>query len=286
MTPFLDKVQCFATDCVQTALSFVKILLFTKFRTDVPTQFKYPGELVIMGNGPSLGDLIDNHTSFWQDKTCLMVNFSACSEQFEKVKPEVYVVADPNFWLHTLSIERLYKKMASTVTWQMHLFVPARANSYPLWKSYIKDNKNIIVHFHNTTPVEGFDSITNILYKKGWGVPRPHNVLIPAVMLGLRMPFKRLYMGGAEHSWMSQIIVDEDNVVYMNEEHYYHNKAQRSIAREYSNDRSAKLYEILFHQYVVFKGYFRIRKYAEYLHKEVINITPKSYIDAFDRIKI
>ena len=38
--------------------------------------------------------------------------------------------------------------------------------------------------------------------------------------------------------------------------------------------------------YVVFKGYFQIKAYARYLHKEIFNITPNSYIDAFERIKI
>ena len=285
MTPFLDKMQYFTADCVQTALSFVKILLFTKFHTDVPLSVTHPKELVVMGNGPSLNGLIEKSPSFWQDKCCLMVNFSACSKQFTVVKPELYVVADPYFWLQPESTERLFGTISQTVTWPMHLFMPVRSRSHKTWQELVAKNPNIFLHFYNTTPVEGFKCITYPLYKKGWGMPRPHNVLIPAIMLGLRMPFERLYLAGAEHSWLSEVMVDDDNTVYYGAKHFYTQQAVQVKARVH-NDQSSILFEILYHMYVVFKGYFQIKAYARYLHKEIFNITPNSYIDAFERIKI
>lgn len=285
MIPFLDKLQRFTTDCAQTVLSFVKILLFTKFRTNVPILSSGKRELVIMGNGPSLSDFIEKSPSFWRDKTCLMVNFSACSEQFTVVKPELYLIADPYFWQHQESTERLFNRMVQVVTWPIYLFMPVRSIPYSTWKKIATQNPNIIIHFYNTTPVEGLECITNFLYKKGWGMPRPHNVLIPAIMTGLRMPFQKLYLAGAEHSWLSEVIVDDNNTVYYGAKHFYTNQAVRVKARDH-NDKSSKLYEILFHMYIVFKGYFRIKDYARYLQKEIYNITPKSYIDAFERIKV
>ncbi|MBQ7824091.1 MAG: hypothetical protein IJ338_07980 [Bacteroidaceae bacterium] len=280
MTPFLDKLQRFTTDCVQTALSFVKIILFSKFRTKVPILTSEKNELVIMGNGPSLSDFIEKSPSFWQNKTCLMVNFSACSEQFTIVKPELYVIADPYFWEQQESTERLFGRMVQTVTWPIHLFMPVRSIPYKTWQKMVKENSNIIVHFYNTTPVEGLECITNFLYKRGWGMPRPHNVLIPAIMTGLRMPFQRLYLAGAEHSWLLEVIVDDDNTLYYESIHYY----TKQVVRQKTRD--SKLYEMMFHMYIVFKGYFRIKDYARYLNKKIYNITPKSYIDAFERIKI
>ena len=52
------------------------------------------------------------------------------------------------------------------------------------------------------------------------------------------------------------------------------------------NLHSARLYTILYHMYVAFKSYFVLEAYARRLDKEVINVTPGSYIDAFKRMKV
>ena len=52
------------------------------------------------------------------------------------------------------------------------------------------------------------------------------------------------------------------------------------------NLSTARLHTILYHMHVAFKAYFTLRDYAASLGKEIINITPGSYIDAFPRMKL
>ena len=52
-------------------------------------------------------------------------------------------------------------------------------------------NRNIRLCIYNTTPIEGVQGFCNWVFAKGWGVPRPHNVLIPSIAIGLRLPFKK-----------------------------------------------------------------------------------------------
>lgn len=152
--------------------------------------------------------------------------------------------------------------------------------------AYAGGNRNIRLCIYNTTPIEGFQGFCNWIFGKGWGVPRPHNVLIPSIAIGLRLPFKKIYLAGADHSWLPEITVTDDNVVLMHQKHFYdQNKSQAATVTQ-ENLHSARLYTILYHMYVAFKSYFVLEAYARRLGKEVINVTPGSYIDAFKRMKV
>ena len=140
--------------------------------------------------------------------------------------------------------------------------------------------------YKRQTPIEGFQGFCNWIFRKGWGVPRPHNVLIPSIAMGLRLPFKKIYLAGADHSWLPEITVTDDNVVLMHQKHFYdQNKSQAETVKQ-ENLNSARLHIILYHMHVAFKSYFILEAYARWLGKEIINVTPGSYIDAFKRMKL
>ena len=168
----------------------------------------------------------------------------------------------------------------------MSLFIPARALKNKEWQPMLASNRNIRLCIYNTTPIEGVQGFCNWVFAKGWGVPRPHNVLIPSIAIGLRLPFKKIYLAGADHSWLPEITLTDDNVVLMHQKHFYdQNKSQAATVTQ-ENLHSARLYTILYHMYVAFKSYFVLEAYARRLGKEVINVTPGSYIDAFKRMKV
>ena len=153
-------------------------------------------------------------------------------------------------------------------------------------KPMLAGNRNIRLCIYNTTPIEGVQGFCNWVFGKGWGVPRPHNVLIPSVAIGLRLPFKKIYLAGADHSWLPEITVTDDNVVLMHQKHFYDRDKSQAATVTQENLHSARLYTILYHMYVAFKSYFVLEAYARRLGKEVINVTPGSYIDAFKRMKL
>lgn len=270
----------------QTFLSVVKILLQSKWNTSLPTQFSNNEELVILANGPSLNSTVQNSNDFICDKTLLAVNFAVTSPMFEQLKPELYLIADPLFWIVPEKREQLFGSLAEKTTWKMTLFVPYRALKDKMWQPLIAKNQNIKLCIYNTTPIEGFKGFCNFIFKRGYGVPRPHNVLIPSIAIGLRLPFKRIYLAGADHSWLPEISVTDDNVVLMHQKHFYDQNKSKSETVKQENLKSARLHTILYHMYVAFKSYFILKDFAETQGKEVINITPNSFIDAFKRIKV
>lgn len=270
----------------QSLLSVVKIVLQSKLVTRLPGHFSNPDELLILANGPSLKRTVEESADFVRGKTLLAVNFCVTSPMFEQLKPELYLIADPLFWIMPEKREQLFRTMAEKTTWDMNFLVPARALKNKEWQPLLAGNPHIRLYIYNTTPIEGFQGFCNWIFSKGWGVPRPHNVLIPSIAMGIRLPFKKIYLAGADHSWLPEITVTDDNVVLMNQKHFYdQNKSQAATVTQ-ENLHSARLYTILYHMYVAFKSYFVLEDYARSRGKEVINVTPGSYIDAFKRMKI
>lgn len=270
----------------QSLLSVVKIVLQSKLVTRLPGHFSNPDELLILANGPSLKRTVEESADFVRGKTLLAVNFCVTSPMFEQLKPELYLIADPLFWIVPEKREQLFRTMAEKTTWDMNFLVPARALKNKEWQPLLAGNPHIRLYIYNTTPIEGFQGFCNWIFSKGWGVPRPHNVLIPSIAMGIRLPFKKIYLAGADHSWLPEITVTDDNVVLMHQKHFYDQNKSKAATVTQENLHSARLYTILYHMYVAFKSYFVLEDYARSRDKEVINVTPGSYIDAFKRMKI
>lgn len=270
----------------QSLLSVVKIVLQSKLVTRLPGHFSNPDELLILANGPSLKRTVEESADFVRGKTLLAVNFCVTSPMFEQLKPELYLIADPLFWIVPEKREQLFRTMAEKTTWDMNFLVPARALKNKEWQPLLAGNPHIKLYIYNTTPIEGFQGFCNWIFSKGWGVPRPHNVLILSIAMGIRLPFKKIYLAGADHSWLPEITVTDDNVVLMHQKHFYDQNKSKAATVTQENLHSARLYTILYHMYVAFKSYFVLEDYARSRGKEVINVTPGSYIDAFKRMKI
>ena len=271
----------------QSVLSLVKVALMSRKPSPLKIDgLRNPRELVILANGPSLNATVETHGDFLAGRTLLAVNFCATSPMFERMKPQLYLIADPLFWLVEEKRRQLFGALAHHTAWPLHLFMPVRAAGAPQWREMLAANPNITVHLYNTTPVEGFDSLSRAIYRRGLGMPRPHNVLIPSIATALRMPFEKIYLAGADHSWLPEITVTDDNEVLMHQKHFYDTASSRAETEKQENLSTARLHTILYHMHVAFKAYFTLRDYAASLGKQIINITPGSFIDAFPRMKL
>lgn len=165
----------------------------------------------------------------------------------------------------------------------MTLLVPFRAKKSIDFQMLIKSNPNLKVSYFNQTPVEGLNFWSHRWYNLGWGMPRPHNVLIPGIMVGIRLGYKTIGMVGADHSWLADLSVNENNEALLRHVHYYATDGTQPMKVEDRIDRPRKLHEIIHKFYLSFKGYWQIKAYANVKHVSIINASSTSMIDAFDR---
>lgn len=275
-----DKLAEFSSNLGATLKSMVKIAMQGR-RSTVKPVARDGERLIIMGNGPSLADNIRNDLKLLSESNTLAVNFAANADEFTLLKPDFYLIADPHFFNGRASdpnVERLFRNFNEKVTWDMTIFIPARYSKDSLGIT----NQHIHIETFNFIGIEGFEWFTSAAYSAGLGMPRPRNVLIPAIMLGILMGFKDIYIIGADHSWIKTLDVNERNEVVTVQPHFYkdNNEERSRVTSVYKNVR---LHEILLSFHVAFKAYHQIAKYAGKCGVRIYNATPGSFIDAFPR---
>lgn len=276
-----DVISVFFSKTGQTLASIAKIILLSKFGKI--SKSGIGEDIVILGNGPSLNTTKSESAEFLALHKKLAVNFACNAPVFFDLRPEYYVLADPHFFASDAeNVISLWSNLAK-VDWQMTLFIPFKKNSSRL--SELASNKNIRIERYNLTPIEGFKGFCHKVFRSGLGMPRPRNVLIPSIMLAIAAGFKRIYIAGADHSWMKTISVNDNNEVVSIQPHFYKENEQekKRVNTEYMH---YPLHQIVYSFYVAFKSYFEIKAYADSIGTEIWNITPGSFIDAFPRKKL
>lgn len=257
--------------------SIVKILLQSR-----PISLRKTvdgGRIIIMGNGPSLNTTIAGHLDTLKGTTTMAVNFAALAPVFFDLRPDYYIMADPHFFTGGDDGGNLdmLRRALGRVDWPMTLFVPARfaraaREYYP--KAQIRT--------FNAVGIEGYPALTRRAYAANLGMPRPRNVLIPAIMVAIALGFKEVVITGADHSWMQSLSVTDENEVVSVQPHFY-KESEREEARVRHEYRGYRLHQIVESFAIAFRAYHHIQAYALSRGVSIINATPGSMIDAFPR---
>ncbi len=276
----------------QTIISLFRIIVFTKhikkFNRTLYSDFK---DIVVLANGPSLNKMVTENIDFLNKKDLMCVNSFPSSDFFVKLKPLYLIVSAPDYWLEHVRPEmdamrnELYNKLLE-VNWNIVFYLPAQANKFHLWQKLTEQNSFIKIKYYNLTPIYGFKWFRNFCYRKNIGMPRPHNILIPSIMMSIKMNYKNIYLWGADHSWLQTIFVDDENKAYLTHQHFYTKGIAKPLTMQKNVNEDRKLHEMLYKFVYTFEGYFFIREFSETTGNKIWNCTPDSFIDAFNRLKV
>lgn len=279
---------------IKTSLSIIRIVK----RSYIVGQFpnKLENDIYVLGNGPSVKTCLNKNKEFFKLKTTMCVNQLATSEFYSMIKPKYYMICDPVYWTSSEDLSdrldnlknSLLDAWVNKTDWNMYLFLPVQVKKNKLILEQIKRNPNITIVFFNTTTFEGFRSIKFKLWK--WRIASPVliNVLISSLYVSINMGYKNIYLLGAESSWFKSLESGDDNKLYMVYPHCY-DKREVSKAVIYSNTLEkipVKIHEEMYSTYLCFREYHEISDYAKILKAEIVNITPNSFIDAFEKRNI
>lgn len=287
-----SKILNFFVLSVKSLASLIKILFFSSGNKSFRKITTLSEKAIILGNGPSLKDVLVNQLNLIKSANVFCVNYFATSDEYTIVKPDYYVIIDRIVFADNFTAEAeeksrlLFEKIAKETCWDMYLFVPKEAKRHKNWKELIIKNKQIQIIYLNLTPVEGFKSLKHCLFNKNFGMPRPHNVLIAAVYVALKVNYKKIALFGTEHSWLKDLFVDKDNRVVFYNPHFYDGKTEpiQFCYNAASGRIPVKYHEALYTFMISFKNYHVLQEYANYKNAEVINSTENSFIDAFPKV--
>lgn len=294
-------IQIFIENVTQTILTILKVILLSHYFPKKSWLKNDAKECLILGNGPSLNELINNSSQFIKGKILICVNYFARTDFYKLLKPNYYIITSPEYFGTEEKLDwdqdrmLTFQAISENTDWEMTLLVPYLARKRKSLVKMLNSNPNIKIHYFNNTPIDGFTSINHWFYNLDLGMPRPHNVLIPAIFLSIKLKFGKVYLAGADHSWLKNIYVDEDNQVLLSQKHFYdtdqsktHDKNTNKSQPMYigGSKRKRKLHEVLTKYVYSFRSYWELNRYAQSRGTRILNITSNSFIDAFERVKI
>jgi hypothetical protein len=285
------SIQSFLKKLGQTIESIVRILLLSRLVAKFDVKKKTSDAVIIMGNGPSLLQDITEYKEFLAGKDLVCVNHFPKTELYQQLQPATFVTAAPDLWLDHIDEKfvkqsrQLFEQIFLKTSWPLAFFIPFEAKKHKRWQKQLKGNKNITINYYNNTPIEGWDSFKNTCFNFRLGMPRPHNVMIPSIMISIALQYKKIFLLGADHSWLSEISVTEKNEVLINQKHFYDMDSSVGQPLDKRGIGKRTLPELLHKFTTAFSSYFEIERYTSFKNVRVFNATRKSFIDAFERVK-
>lgn len=282
----LESVFIFLTDLIKSILTFLKVIIRSKYF--ISFEKAKSKDIIILGNGPSLKENLISHQDILKKFELMGVNNLPSTSAFELLQPSKFIIISEEFWnpgsisKHQEKRDNIIKNLVEKTTWPITCFLPQRANSNKKFVAAITNNKNITIQFFNTTPTEGLPLLNRTFMKWGLGMPRPHNVLIPSLYVCIQSLYENIYLIGADHSWIPLISVDENNNALVNQQHFYDDNTN-NIEAMHKKSKPRRLHQVLEKFMLSFKAYFDLKDYAEARGVNIVNCTPGSFIDAFDR---
>jgi len=288
----LLQIQRFLESLYQTLISLARVFFRFRFHSDLNQIHPVGEELVILANGPSLRSDLDNHPDFFRDKQLMCVNQFALSNDYDRLKPQYYILLDMGFFVENTIPrvaevrEQVKQAMIRKTTWPLTFCCPAGARNSPFHRDLLASGIQVKFAFFNNTVVDGIRLVRNWLYRRQVGMPPPQNVLIAALMAGLACGFKRIIICGADHSWHQGLEIGSDSKLVSVEHHFYDKKPWKVAVEHPETLKRATIHDYFFILYRTFRSYHLIQDYALSRGARIINASSVTFIDAFERKNI
>ena len=117
-------------------------------------------------------------------------------------------------------------------------------------------------------------------------MPTAYNVLVAALFLAINAGYENIYFLGADHSWHQNIVVKNDNLLYIKDSHFYDLKTNYKLFDKGKAGELFKVHEVFLGWGRLFEVYILLNEYAQSRGVSIINVSLESFIDAFQRISI
>jgi hypothetical protein len=268
---------------VDSVLGIFKILIKGKFFLK-----KYQpnaNSILIVGNGPSFNHTIEYYPDKLKKMPLLVVNFFANHPLFFELKPENYFLLDPAFFSDNNLTRDFINKLSEKVNWKMNVFIPYQQSKNGYFQNIIQKNTFITIYYFNYCIVNGFYEFKEFCFSKNLAHVQSQNVLVAAIFNCIQMGFKTIYLDGADHSWIENISIDQNNNdLLLNDIHFNANE-KRNLTTEFNSDNfnDSNLANQLYSQYLTFKGHEIVSRYANKKQVQIFNLSYHSLIDVYKR---
>lgn len=276
MKEYLQKIEKILKYIVEMFKSILAIFIFSSLKSRTKNM-AVSNTCIVLGNGPSASSFFET-LDYNNHEPLFVVNFFCLSDLFYKTRPKYYTMIDPNFFdiskIDSDNMKGLFDAF-SKVDWDMVVFIPNhRKKSKVITQLQLVNNRIKYIPI-NTTPVDGPSWFRHYFYKKQLGVPICYNVVNAALCFTIGMGYKNIELYGVEHSWLKNITHDKDGFLCTVDTHVYGKEYVR-IPRGFLEIGLMNFSECL-------KTYRYIKEFSDTIGVHILNKTPNSFIDIFDK---
>ena len=274
---------------ISSFISILKIAFMYRINKKLPKAIKT--SCAVLGNGPSLNDSFENHLNFIKKCDILCVNNFVHSDYFEILKPEDYVLLDGYYFLfdnqkyNRQDVYLTFEKF-KIINWHINFYLPAIAKKSYLVNEYLGRNPFVHIYYFNHIVIEGYNWFKHFIFKKELGMPQSQNVLCASLFLSINKGYKDIYLFGADHSWHEKLSILDNNKISLEDVHFYDKKKVDPKLMQGFLESNINIADIFLSLYKLFRSYNIINNYANYRKVKIYNASHKSFIDAFEKIKI
>ena len=118
-------------------------------------------------------------------------------------------------------------------------------------------------------------------------MPRIGTVVQPCIYLSVLMGYKEIRLFGVEHDWLKMIAVNDKNEVCLLDRHFYDGNEKPVYVPWISPYAKEKIPDPLCARLqglaTLFESHMVLNDYARRMRCRIVNHTPDSYIDAYER---
>lgn len=241
----------------------------------LPLQSPKAEPIHIFMNGPSLNDTLQY--VYRNPGKTMMVNLALCYIQDMEIciQPDYYCFVDPAFadtnhpaGMKLQNLLNKYEQMLDVYT------------TGQILKALKINNQNLIMHeiYSSICPKGVF-----YLWRKNMASPYFQGVVVAALYVAIQLGYKKIFLHGADQNGMKNLRVNIENQILGSGGHFYekeNNSQQQLFTGEYNMkiefEACSRLYDAL----------YEIKRYADDLGVSIINLSPESWIDCFDKITV
>ena len=280
-------------DTFDTLLFFAAMAVKEDFRNHVAragtaADMNPSRRLAVLGNGPSLRDELPRLIARreWERTDMMAVNFFALGDEFTIVRPQYYVLSDPQFFRRagrSERVENLYRALGERVNWPMTLYVQYYNPERFDYRAAVGANPNIrIVPFH-TLVFRGLRSVEFWCYRHGLGSGNFGTVVQNGEFIGLLLGYRQIDLYGVDHTLLDGLTVDDRNRLCRTQSHYYDSAPaapEPIFVNATDPPRPYTMHTYLAETAELFRGHEVLRDYARSIGARIVNRTRGSMIDA------
>ena len=248
---------------------------------------------MVFGNGPSLNSLLEKYENGIINLTneCFVVNMFPLNPLFYKIKPKYLFWSDYVFIQDTSGstekVRNMYNMMQDRVDWNLTIYLnaPWQKDNLRLIEYSKITNPNIRFVFLNRKFCDGLGPrLRHRLYKSGYFMPSEGTVVNTAIYVAILQGYKEIELYGSELTMFKDLEVGEDNQLYIVQKHFY----EKEYRAKQTTDGGGKAYVHTYMNYmfVMFHSHYLLRQFADYMGVRIVNCTPGSMIDVYERKRV